>query len=41
MNYKHGKSYTKTYIVWSCMKARCNNKKNIDYPNYVCSLQGS
>jgi len=30
----HGKSFTKTYISWSSMKRRCNNKNSIGYKNW-------
>ena len=32
--FKHGMSRTSTYKSWSCMKARCFNKNNSDYPNW-------
>ena len=33
-NFKHGKSKTRLYNVWSSMKGRCHNKNHQDYPNY-------
>lgn len=34
MNYRHGKSKTRTYHVWSSMKARCSNPANDAYARY-------
>ena len=31
---KHGESNTRLYNVWSDMKKRCYNTKNVDYKNY-------
>jgi hypothetical protein len=30
----HGKSGTPEYYVWKSMRARCNNKSDLDYPAY-------
>ena len=30
----HGKSNTRLYRIWSCMKTRCYNEKWINYKNY-------
>lgn len=30
----HGKSKTKTYKTWDCMKQRCYNPNDNNYPNY-------
>lgn len=30
----HGQSYTRIYSVWRGMKARCQNERNLGYPNY-------
>lgn len=34
MNYSHGMSKTKTYIVWHSMKARCYDSNNKHYKDY-------
>ena len=34
MNYKHGKSGTKTHTAWCCMRARCTSPNNSDFHNY-------
>lgn len=42
-NLKHGGRWTKLYMVWDSMRARCNTTTNKDYENYggrgisVCS----
>lgn len=33
-NTKHGYCYERIYSIYHCMKKRCYNKKNQDYPNY-------
>ena len=30
----HGKTETRLYNIWSCMKRRCNSSKNPAYPRY-------
>jgi hypothetical protein len=33
-NTTHGLAHTEEYRIWQCMKARCGNPKNADYPDY-------
>lgn len=33
-NKRHGDTNTRLYHIWCGMKARCNNKNNIEYMNY-------
>lgn len=32
--YKHGKTHSKLYYIWTNMKGRCNNKNDKSYRNY-------